>query len=77
MLLMERGFKVPGNSAKTAFLLEKGLPSDRVAEILKEAAELRKTGVAVSVVLMNKNKKFQKQQLTEQGFTEFKEFFNN
>ena len=77
MLLMERGFKVPGNSAKTAFLLEKGLPSDRVAEILKEAAELRKTGVAVSVVLMNKNKKFQKQQLTDQGFTEFKEFFNN
>ena len=24
---------------------------------------------------MNKNKKFQKQQLTEQGFTEFREFY--
>ena len=77
MLLMERGFKVPGNNEKTAFLLEKGLPGSRVAEVLKEASELRKTGKAVSVVQMQKNKKFQKQQLTEQGFTEFKEFFNN
>ena len=77
MLLMERGFKVPGGLSKTAFLLEKGLPSERIAEVLKEAADLRSKGVAVSVVQMNKNKKFQKQQLTEKGYTEFKEFFNN
>lgn len=77
MLLMERGFKVPGNTSKSAFLIEKGLPSEKLTDVLKEAADLRKEGVAVSVVQMNKNKKFQKQQLTEQGYTEFKEFFNN
>ncbi|MBE6015357.1 MAG: histidine--tRNA ligase [Lachnospiraceae bacterium] len=77
MLLMEKGFKVPGDARKAAYLIEKGVSGARRAEILKEAAEERTKGVTVSVMQMNKNKKFQKQQLTEKGFTEFKEFFNN
>ena len=77
MLLMEKGFKVPGETQRTAFLVEKGMPGGRMADILKEAAEARRQGKAVSVVQMQKNKKFQKQQLEEQGFSDFKEFFNN
>jgi len=77
MLLMEKGFKVPGETAGTAFLIEKGMPADRMAGILKEAAKARSAGKAVSVVQMQKNKKFQKQQLEGQGFREFKEFFVN
>ena len=77
MLLMEKGFKVPGETSGTAFLIEKGMPADRMAGILKEAADARKAGKAVSVVQMQKNKKFQKQQLEGQGFGEFREFFVN
>lgn len=77
MLLMEKGFKVPGGTSGTAFLIEKGMPADRMAGILKEAADARKAGKAVSVVQMQKNKKFQKQQLEGQGFGEFREFFVN
>ena len=77
MLLMEKGFKVPGETQRTAFLIEKGMPSERMADILKEAAAARRQGKSVSVVQMQKNKKFQKQQLEEQGFGDFKEFFNN
>ena len=53
------------------------MPSDRMADILSEAARLRGSGKSVSVAQMQKNKKFQKQQLEQQGFTEFKEFFVN
>lgn len=77
MLLMEKGFKVPGETSGTAFLIEKGMPADRMVGILKEAAKARSAGKAVSVVQMQKNKKFQKQQLEGQGFGEFKEFFVN
>ncbi len=77
MLLMEKGFKVPGETSGIAFLIEKGMPADRMAGILKEAAKARSAGKAVSVVQMQKNKKFQKQQLEGQGFGEFKEFFVN
>ncbi len=75
MLLMERGYKVPGAMERIAFLVEKKMPSDRMSDILTEAAKLRGEGKAVSVVQMQKNKKFQKQQLEQQGFTDFKEYF--
>lgn len=77
LLLMENGFKVPAAGSKTAYLLDKKLPSDKVAEAMKEAMDERKKGNTVLVVRMNKNKKFQKEQLTAEGYTEFKEFYND
>ena len=77
LLLTESGFKVPGQEKKTAFLVEKGMPVDRLTGILKEARDLRNEGSKVLVVKMNKNKKFQKEQLAGEGYSEFKEFFNN
>jgi histidyl-tRNA synthetase len=74
---MDEGFKIPGESEKTAFLIEKGIGGDRLSEIIKEAQEERASGKQVLVVRMNKNKKFQKQQLTDQGYTDFKEFYLN
>ena len=44
--------------------------------MLKEARDERKKGFQVLTVTMNKNKKFQKEQLAKEGYTEFKEFFN-
>ena len=75
LILMEQHFEIPGKPGREAFLLEKDLPSDRLAEALSEARAEREAGKDVLVVRMNKNKKFQKQQLTEQGFTEFREFY--
>ena len=77
MIMMEEGFKIPGESEKTAFLIEKGIGGDRLSEIIKEAQKEREDGKQVLVVRMNKNKKFQKQQLTDQGYTDFKEFYLN
>ena len=44
---------------------------------MKQAKEARENNQQVLVVRMNKNKKFQKEQLTNEGYVEFVEFFNN
>lgn len=76
LLLMEQGFKVPGASRKVAYLVEKGYPADKLAEVMNEAKAARAAGDTILVVRMNKNKKFQKEQLSKDGYEEFKEFFN-
>ena len=74
-LLLEHGWQVPGQMEKVAFLIEKKMPSDKLCQIMEEAANLRSQGRCVLVTTMNKNKKFQKQQLEAEGYTDFKEFF--
>ncbi|MGI6006969.1 MAG: histidine--tRNA ligase [Ruminococcus sp.] len=75
MLLLERGFKVPGMSGKTAFLIEKGMPQDKLMTVLQEAREARNGGTQVTIAVMKKNKKFQKEQLAAEGYENFREFF--
>ena len=75
MLLLERGYEIPTNAAKKAYLIEKNMPADKLLPILKQAEEERKNGVQVNISIMKKNKKFQKEQMTAEGYTEFKEFF--
>ncbi|MCD8249117.1 MAG: histidine--tRNA ligase [Lachnospiraceae bacterium] len=75
-ILMEQGFRIPGEAGKKAFLVEKNMPADRLCEVLKTATAEREAGNQVLVTMMNKNKKFQKEQLEKEGYTEFKEFFN-
>ena len=74
-ILMEQNFQVPGTSGKKAFLIEKNMPAEKLCEVLKEAKAEREAGAQVLVALMNKNKKFQKEQLSKEGYTEFREFF--
>ena len=74
-ILLDNGFKVPGNSDNIAYLIEKGASDEQVANVLSEATRLRESGKKVLVAMMNKNKKFQKEQLNKAGFTEFKEVF--
>ena len=74
-ILLDQGFTVPGEAQKTAFLVEKKMPAERMCEIMREAQELRDAGRQVLVAVMNKNKKFQKEQLTAEGYVEFKEFY--
>lgn len=75
LLLLENGFEIPGDNKKIAFLIEKGIDGKRLSEIMIEAANLRKEGYQVLVSRMNKNKKFQRTSLEEQGYTEFKDFY--
>ena len=77
LLLLESGFKIPESPKKIAFLVEKNYPADKLVDVMKEAKEARDNGQQVLVVRMNKNKKFQKEQLNKEGYEEFKEFFNN
>lgn len=74
-ILMDNGFKVPGSGDRRAYLFEKGVDSAALAGVIKEAMAQRRAGVQVLVAQMNKNKKFQKDQLTREGYTEFKEFY--
>lgn len=74
-LLMEHGFQVPNQAEKIAFLVEKNMPAEKLCEIMKEAAEERSQGKCILVVTMNKNKKFQKEQLAKEGYETFREFF--
>ena len=76
MLLLERGYQVPTSRPKKAFLLEKKLPQEKVLEVLEQARAERAAGNQVMIVNMKKNKKFQKEQLAEQGYTEITEVYN-
>ena len=76
LLLMEQGFKVPGANKKVAYLVEKGYPAEKLADVMAQAKAARAEGQTVLVVRMNKNKKFQKEQLSNEGYEEFVEFFN-
>lgn len=77
LLLLESGFQIPGQAEKTAYLIEKNYPAQKLIQVTAQAQEERKAGKQVLVARMNKNKKFQKEKLTAEGYTEIKEFFNH
>jgi len=77
LLLMENGFEIPGSKDKVAYLVEKDMPKDKYAEILNKAMNEREKGIQVLVTKMNKNKKFQKEQLSLEGYNSFEEFYSN
>ena len=75
MLLLERDYQVPGGEDKVAYLIEKNMPTDKMLKVLEEAKEQRENGTQVNIAIMKKNKKFQKEQLEKEGYSQFKEFF--
>ena len=76
MLLLERGYEIPTKNGKKAYLIEKNKPADKLLNILKQATEERSAGTQINISIMKKNKKFQKDQLAADGYTEYVEFFN-
>ena len=76
MLLLERGYQVPGGREKKAYLLEKKISQEKLLEVLTQARAERAAGRQVMIMNMKKNKKFQKEQLAEQGYTEITEVYN-
>ena len=74
-ILMEQGGELENTVSRKAYLIEKGMEPARLSQIMKQAMEERKAGAQVLVSMMNKNKKFQKEQLNKEGYTEFVEFY--
>lgn len=77
LIMMENGFRIPDENKKIAYLVEKGVDTKRLCEIIAKAQEERENGTQVLVARMNKNKKFQKEQLTAEGYEEFREFYKD
>ena len=77
MLLMEHGYKVPTSKEKKAFLIEKNMPKEGMLKVLDLAKKERAAGRQVMIMNMKKNKKFQKEQLAEQGYTDITECYRD
>ncbi len=77
LLLLEQGFQVPEEYEKVAYLIEKGVKGQALCDVIAQAQQERQTGTQVLVTRMNKNKKFQKEQLALQGYENFREFYKN
>ncbi len=75
MLLLERDFEVPSAAKKKAYLIDKKASPELMKEVLKKAKEERDAGYKISINVMKKNKKFQKEQLAKDGYVEVQEFF--
>lgn len=77
LLLLEQNFKIPYDCKKTAYLIEKGVGTEQLCNIMRQAQDARMNGELILVTHMNKNKKFQKEQLSAEGYMEFIEFYKN
>lgn len=77
MLLLERGYKVPASRNKKVFLIEKDMPQEGMLKVLKLAKEERAAGKQVMIANMKKNKKFQKEQLAAEGYTDITECYRD
>lgn len=75
MLLLEQGYQVPGSPEKKAYLIEKKCTPEQVRAALSRAMAERKTGRVVNLLVMKKNKKFQKEQLRQEGYEEVEEIY--
>lgn len=77
MLLLENGYEIPKKGAKKAYLLDKKLSKEDMLEVFAQAKTDREAGKKVLIVNMKKNKKFQKEQLAEEGYEEIIDCYAN
>ena len=77
MLLLENGYECGNKKEKKAYLLEKNMSKEGILKVLAMAKADREAGKQVLIVNMKKNKKFQKDQLIEDGYTEIKECYQD
>ena len=75
MILMEKGFKVPNVCGKRAYLVDKNISQEALSELMKKIMLERSRGMEINVSMMKKNKKFQKEQLEIEGYTEIVDIF--
>lgn len=74
-ILLDQNFEIPSQKNRFAYLVDKTVSSDQLIRIIEQAQGQRAQGNCVLLVTMNKNKKFQKEQLQKEGYLEFVEFY--
>lgn len=74
-ILKDKGFTVPDDKSRIAFLIDKKASTETVAEVFATAAKLRGEGTRVMIAKRNKNAKRQKELLNIEGYTEIKDIF--
>ena len=77
MLLLENGYEPGDKKEKKAYLIEKNMSQDGILKVLAMAKADRENGKQVLIVNMKKNKKFQKDQLIEEGYVEIQEIYRD
>lgn len=77
MLLLENGYEPGNKKEKKAFLIEKNMPQEGILKVLAMAKAEREAGKQVLIVNMKKNKKFQKEQLIEEGYNDIQEMYQD
>lgn len=77
LLMLENGFQIPNRPKRIAYLIEKGVSAEELCRITVKAQKAREDGTQVLVARMNKNKKFQKEQLEKEGYEAFEEFYKD
>lgn len=75
MMLLEDGYEIQNSKKKRVYLLDKELPQEGLLHIFAKAKEDRLAKMEVMIVNMKKNKKFQKEQLVSEGYTDIIEVF--
>ena len=77
MLLLENGYEVPSAGKKKAYLIEKKMPKEGMLKVLSLAKADREAGCQTLIANMKKNKKFQKEQLEAEGYTEIVDCYSD
>ncbi len=77
MLLLENDYEIPKKGTKKAYLLDKKLSKEDMLNVFAQAKTDREAGKKVLIVNMKKNKKFQKEQLAEEGYEEIIDCYAN
>ena len=77
MLLLENGYECNDRKQKKAYLIEKDMPQEGILKVLGMAKKDRADGKQVLIVNMKKNKKFQKDQLAEEGYVDIQEIYKD
>ncbi len=77
MLLLENGYEPGNKKEKKAYLLEKNMPKEGILKVLAMAKADREAGKQVLIINMKKNKKFQKDQLVEEGYSDIQECYKD
>lgn len=77
MMLEEQNYQIPRQEEKKAYLLHKELPKEMILQVLKLARTDREAGKTVLVANMKKNRKFQKEQLSEEGYKIIKDCYQD
>lgn len=74
-ILMDNEYKISDNNKKIAYCIDKNINSADKQKMFTEAYEKRQNGNIVNIVPSAKNKRFQRENLENQGYKEFVDFY--